>query len=241
VPDDLPPELRAWAGVQSPRYTPVPDEILDLWMAHLTESEFKVLVYICRRTFGFKKDADHISLEQIATGIVRRDGRRLDYGTGLARKSVQRGLAGLLEKGLIVQQRTYDAAGRDQAPLYALRWRDGQIDALPAPGADNLSRVGASESPPQETEQHTDFQEDVTPHYSAYIAAVVLDHARELGAEPRGPAGVETALRHWQASGQDEAAFVARLHVARDAVRQRQKPGADKWSLYLAALRAISP
>src|SRR5689334_5558110 len=113
MPDDLPP--LNWQGLTAPHYTQVPDEVFDQLLPYLTESELKVLLYICRRTFGFKKDSDAISVEQMTEGITRRDGRRLDWGAGISRKSVQRGIAGLLDKGLIVQQRTYDAAGRDQA------------------------------------------------------------------------------------------------------------------------------
>ncbi len=37
-----------------------------------------------RRTFGFKKDSDHIALSQLLNGIATRDGRILDRGVGLS-------------------------------------------------------------------------------------------------------------------------------------------------------------
>ena len=36
--------------------------ILDSWMAELSGAEFKVLLYIARRTYGFGKESDSISL-----------------------------------------------------------------------------------------------------------------------------------------------------------------------------------
>jgi hypothetical protein len=57
-------------GFRSPTTTPIPDEVFDELMADLTGAELKVLLYICRRTFGFKKESDTISLHQIAEGIV---------------------------------------------------------------------------------------------------------------------------------------------------------------------------
>ena len=60
-----------WPGFDAPRYTPVPDDLFDLWLPHLSGAEVKVLLYICRRTFGFKKDADAISLAQITGGIIK--------------------------------------------------------------------------------------------------------------------------------------------------------------------------
>jgi hypothetical protein len=48
----------------------------------------KVLLYIIRRTFGFKKDQDNISLSQMLNGIVKKNGERLDSGTGLIKPSL---------------------------------------------------------------------------------------------------------------------------------------------------------
>lgn len=80
---DLPP--LDFAGFVSPHYTPVPDAVFDVLMAYLSGAEFKVLCYIVRHTFGWRKEADAISLQQITSGIMRRDGTRLDNGTGLSK------------------------------------------------------------------------------------------------------------------------------------------------------------
>ncbi len=57
------------------------------------------------------------------------------------------------------------------------------------------------------------------PTYSPYIAGVMLDYARELGAGYQGPTHVTAALRLWQTSGLGETAFVTILHMARRQVR----------------------
>ena len=41
-----------------PTTTPLPDEIYDLWAPQLGEAELKVLLYIVRRTLGFRKATD---------------------------------------------------------------------------------------------------------------------------------------------------------------------------------------
>src|SRR3712207_8666636 len=51
-----------------------------------------------RSTYGFKKNSDAISLSQLESGITTRDGRVLDIGTGMSRKGVVKGCAGLVEK-----------------------------------------------------------------------------------------------------------------------------------------------
>ena len=64
-----------FAGFQSPNYTPVPDELFDELLPDLGEAELRVPLYIVRRTFGFKKDSDSISLSQMIGGITTRDRR----------------------------------------------------------------------------------------------------------------------------------------------------------------------
>ena len=57
-------------GFEPPYYTPVPDLLFDWVMQDLDEKELKILLYIIRRTFGFKKQADDISIDQLINGIV---------------------------------------------------------------------------------------------------------------------------------------------------------------------------
>ena len=82
-------QLLQFKGFISPRYTQVPDALFDELMAYLSGAELKVLLYIIRRTFGFKKDSDTISLKQICQGITTREGDVLDKGTGLSLSTVQ--------------------------------------------------------------------------------------------------------------------------------------------------------
>ncbi len=96
---------RRYPGFRGPNYTMVPDELIDEYLADLSGAEVKVLLYIIRRTFGFKKDADAISINQMVEGITTREGKVLDSGTGLARRSVVNGLKGLEAKGVIVAYR----------------------------------------------------------------------------------------------------------------------------------------
>jgi hypothetical protein len=125
--DDLPEiDWSRFAGLAAPSYTQTPDEIFDWIMAYLKGAELKVLLYIVRRTFGFKKAADAISLEQLCNGIVRRDGRRLDLGTGLKRQTVLAALRSLREKNLIVSLQQYDATSGSRPTVYALNMRQSE-------------------------------------------------------------------------------------------------------------------
>lgn len=85
----------------SPNHTQIPNDYLDLLMAHLSGAEWKCLCYISRRTFGFQKKADMISLSQFENGIMTRDDKVLDYGTGLSRPTIIEALLRLVSLGLV--------------------------------------------------------------------------------------------------------------------------------------------
>ncbi len=115
-----------WArfdGLDAPAYTQVPDDLVDWVMAYLTGAELKVLLYIVRRTFGFKKAADAISIEQLCSGIVTHDGRRLDLGTGMKRTTVLEALRSLRQKNLILAHQQSDRLTGSRPTVYALNVR----------------------------------------------------------------------------------------------------------------------
>ena len=107
-------------GIDSPNTTPVPDAYFDLLLPEMGLAEWRVLLYVIRRTLGFKKISDTISLDQFSTGITTRDGTRLDHGTGLARSAVSEALGSLVERNVLARQRVRDARGGDGVSLYSL-------------------------------------------------------------------------------------------------------------------------
>src|SRR5919106_731204 len=140
----------SFPGFQFPTTTPVPDEVFDVLMPQLSGAELKVLLYICRRTFGFKKESDSISLSQIAQGITTRDGRVLDGGTGLCKRHVQRALKVLEKKNIIKVTRTVDESGLNEVNTYSLNMRaTGSGVGIKCPyGSDKTSPgVVTAESP----------------------------------------------------------------------------------------------
>ena len=69
-----------------------PNFYVDELMPLLTGEEYKVLFYAVRRILGFEEKRitmrDRISITQFEKGLVSKDGRRLDYGTGLSRTAI---------------------------------------------------------------------------------------------------------------------------------------------------------
>ncbi len=88
--DSLGPER--WAEFEDPAvaegYTRISDQIIDKWMPRLSGARFKIVMYIARRTYGFGKNSDAVSISQMVDGIKKADGTVLDEGTGLSRSTV---------------------------------------------------------------------------------------------------------------------------------------------------------
>lgn len=107
-------ENHKFRGFRSPNTTPIPDELFDELMADLSGAELKVLLYICRRTFGFKKESDNISLNQMLRGITKKDNTRLDGGVGLSKPTLLRALRTLIQKKIILaEQRVSEEKGNE--------------------------------------------------------------------------------------------------------------------------------
>ncbi|MEX0704709.1 MAG: replication protein [Planctomycetales bacterium] len=113
--DSEPPRFR---GFYNPRTTPVPDNFFDEVLPDLSGAEVKVLLYVFRRTFGFKRDSDNISLSQMVSGITKRDGTVLDRGTGLSKSTAAEALRTLVAKGMLRKTRRNDAQHGHQATTY---------------------------------------------------------------------------------------------------------------------------
>lgn len=155
-----------YEGFSSPNGTIVPDDVFDVLLPRLTDPELRVLLYIIRRTFGFKRDSDTISLRQMVDGIRTRDGRILDGGTGMSKASVARGLKGLAAKGVILVTHNSSRERGDEPTSYALRFRTGPVSQIETRGVSQNKTRGVSQletgrvSPvdPQQTgRQQTDF------------------------------------------------------------------------------------
>ncbi len=126
-PGDMPP-LR---GLPSPNTTPLPNCIVDEYLPYFTGAELKVILYLVRRTLGFHKTRDAISLNQICNGIVRKDGRRLDRGTGLHKSTACDALNALVGWGMLKRIARRDPLRGDLPTEYVL-WIEGEPEDEPA-------------------------------------------------------------------------------------------------------------
>jgi len=80
--------------MEVPNHTQIPNSIIDEHMKSLSPAQFKVLIAICRKTIGWHKQSDYISISQIVELA------------GVSNKTVVGAIKQLEKKGFIVTQKT---------------------------------------------------------------------------------------------------------------------------------------
>lgn len=162
-------------GFEAANTTPVPDVLFDKLLPYLNEAQLKVMLYIIRRTLGFKKTADAISLMQFRYGITKKDGDQLDEGCGLKNfTSITKALRALEEMHCIESIKTQTASKDAATTVYRICFKGTTANVVPTTQSvvgvlqqtydgTTANVVGVlREKEPQETViQQTDSQETV--------------------------------------------------------------------------------
>lgn len=104
-----------------------PNIYVDKYLELLTPEEFKVLIFMVRRIFGFNKRQDRIARSQFEHGIISRDGEVLTGSMGLSRPAIRKAMDGLIKFGLVVVVEPHDAVTQTPA-LYSLEFAPERID-----------------------------------------------------------------------------------------------------------------
>ena len=191
------PDAYRFSGFVSPRFTQIPDQLFDELLPLLSGNEVKTLLYICRRTFGFKKDGDNISLAQMVSGITTREGVKLDGGTGLSKASVARALKTLEEKRIILRVRRRDEKQGDLPTTYCLNMQESPSHHTRGEQGSHKSEIprvshrdtplshhetprvslrDTQETVKQETENTAAKRNETVTDRRAHVVAALLDH-----------------------------------------------------------------
>lgn len=94
-------------GFSKPNYTQTPNELFDILMAQMTEAELRVVLVAVRKTLGYHRDYDAISLTQFEnmSGLSRQaviDGIEAAKERGLLRELDERGVRGVKFYELVI-------------------------------------------------------------------------------------------------------------------------------------------
>jgi len=156
------PHKLNFKGFSTPKFTQVPDELFDELMTELSGAELKVLLYIIRRTYGFKKDEDNISLSQLLNGIKVKNGDVLDKGTGVSKKTLLAALSSLQEQNIIFAERRRSAERGNEPTTYRLNVVSYTpvIKANYPPSEETTPTLGVK-TPPSPSSKNSPTQETV--------------------------------------------------------------------------------
>jgi DNA-binding transcriptional ArsR family regulator len=180
--------FRNFEGFTEPTYTQVPDEFLDKMLPYLSGAETKIMLYLFRKTLGYKKFSDRLSLSQIANGCRRRTGEPIDEGSGLSRSTVAVALKSLEKKGLIVVARMQTQAGDSDMNVYSVRWRrEGVVRKSDHPSPESGPPGNPESGPPTVVTKIESSKIQLSTLAAEFLAAI--------GYTKASPAKRERALR----------------------------------------------
>lgn len=91
-----------------PNTSAIPNVLFDYWMDKLSPAEFKVLMCIARKTYGWHKDVDKISIKQI------------EKMTGLSRKGIIKNIEVLMLHNLLIKIKSKTEDGDDAPNKYTI-------------------------------------------------------------------------------------------------------------------------
>lgn len=108
---------------------------MDAWWHELSGSEQKCLDFILRRTWGWEKSSDEISLTQFEKGIGKND-----KGTGLSQRQIVTAIKGLESKGYILIKK--DRGRTNEYSLVVQKMHQGSEKTATGSGALNALATG---------------------------------------------------------------------------------------------------
>lgn len=115
--------------VPSQNWFRLPNEWTDITCGMKSLAELKVVEYVLRHTWGYQEygTAKRISTNEFMHGRRKKDGSRIDRGTGLSNRSVIDGLRQAVEHGYLIEERDDRDKGRIQKQ-YRLHMKNLQSD-----------------------------------------------------------------------------------------------------------------
>jgi len=220
-------------GFRSPTYTQVPDELFDELLPELSGAELKVLLYIIRRTFGFKRDRDSISLSQMLHGVQSRSGEVFDRGAGVSKPTLLHALRSLEERGIIQTERRRSAEKGDEPTVYTLRFDPDQESGQKSirPLVNKLDQGGGQETSPPAWSKNLTTQETVRQHTDFDLSNFERSHDKMLTGRPDALAqdrpGLAEAAEQTKLRGEGEPQLLGEI-LHRRALRQGQVMDEEK-------------
>jgi hypothetical protein len=111
-------------------FTRFPNDWFDVCAEIENLAELKIMLYLARHTWGYQEydSWKRISVDEFMHGRKRKDGTRMDSGTGLSEMSVRHGLKKAIVHGYVVcGYNNHDLARIDKYYYLKMRKSDNEV------------------------------------------------------------------------------------------------------------------
>ncbi len=97
--------MSSFQGFEEPKenWSKLPHQLIDALSEIKTIGEMKVILYTLRHTWGYQDDYKKITLSEFEKGRKRKDGTRIDDGTGLSRPTIVDGIKRAVLAGFLFE------------------------------------------------------------------------------------------------------------------------------------------
>jgi hypothetical protein len=97
--------MSTFKGFESPKqnWSKLPHQLIDALPQVETIGEMKVIVYTLRHTWGYQDDYKKITLDEFENGRKKKDGSRIDSGTGLTKPTIINGIKRAISHGFLFE------------------------------------------------------------------------------------------------------------------------------------------
>lgn len=149
-------------SIPEQNYSKLPHQFIDLLPEIDSLAELKVTLYTLRHTWGFSEydKPKKITTDEFENGRKRRDGTRIDNGTGLSPNSIRAGLEKAIERGTL----TVEVDDTDKARIekyYSLNMSDdSNLAPRPAKVAPRPAKVEERTEKETIERKNTSFQRE---------------------------------------------------------------------------------
>lgn len=137
--------------MKKPYFTAVPNEVMDHYLPELSHGELKVLLVILRRTYGWHRDTDTLSLSRLAEL------------TGLGKSTCCEAAKSLEERGLVSRKQNTGSDGGCSATTYEIEFKDSpSFDTADTPVPEIDPPVRQAEPLKEETKEALERKETLS-------------------------------------------------------------------------------
>ena len=175
-----------FSGWNSPEsnYSKLPHQFIDSLPDFTSKSEICVVLYVLRHTWGYGDEYKRLSLDEFKNGRKRKDGTRIDNGTGLSVNAIKSGIKQAVEHGFLSVARDESDKARIKQ-YYSLSELDYQKLIPRLSKVDTqASKVDTRTKKETNSKKQTDKNKVVAPN-GAFSPQPLLIHNSEKQSSPK--------------------------------------------------------